>query len=305
MKKYLVFLLFLFVLVAGSPFAWAAGGYSWTQADADEYRLMFDGKWVGGYRVSDNAFYPRFGPYQWGEASPLPPGVYSPVKSDCPCCGDDCRCGSGKPCNKPSCPCVLKSGTIESDGTVNYGLDREHFPLKRQRTYRGREVSKGELLRIIGGKGTLKDDSKLLCLTVFGDKSSNDQVLADLGRDPHLAPWKGLIKVQFYDSSEWVAGQGGFAFPSIYIQTPEGKVLHRQDSYRGPELLAEAIGKAEALYEPNPVYRKEDDPDLNKPAVPLPSLDDLEKKLAALPNWAWLLVGGGVVFVITRQEQPK
>lgn len=311
MKTCIFFLLAIVVLVISSPFALADGRYTWQQADADEYRLMLDGKWVGGYRVSDAAFYPRFGPFKWGEKSPLPPGVSAPVavKSDhCPCCGEDCQCGQGKPCGKPSCPCVLDAGHVEADGTANYGIETDELNKAPRRTYRGREVTKKELLSIIqrGGKGngTLVDDSKLLCLTILGDKATDATVLADLDRDPHLTPWKGRIKVQHYDASNWVPSHGGFAFPSIYIQTPDGKVLHRQEGYRGPELLAEALAKAQDLYEPNPAYRKEDDPDLNKPALPsLPGLDDLDKKLAALPNWAWLLIGGGVVFVVTRQEQ--
>jgi hypothetical protein len=122
----------------------------------------------------------------------------------------------------------------------------------------------------------LPDDSALLRLTVIGDTTG--KVVSDLNTAAELSAWRGKLLVQSYPLGHALIS--GVGFPSgfqIVIQSPSGKVLHRQSSYTGPAQLATALRKSDPNYDPSK------DPDLTKPApTPAPS------PLAAtnLPGWA-------------------
>src|SRR5262249_5494651 len=101
----------------------------------------------------------------------------------------------------------------------------------------GRDVSRQEVLEALGGPGG-HDDSDQLYVTVIGGEADRRQVLDDLDSAPPLAPWKGRLKVHGYEPAHWAVQDAGFKTdgrPTIYVQAPDGKVLHRQDEYRGPE----------------------------------------------------------------------
>ena len=68
--------------------------------------------------------------------------------------------------------------------------------------------------------------------------------------------------------------------PTIYVQAPDGKVLHRQDDYQGgaPE-LAEAIRRIDPNYDPKKDF------DLRK-------LLRIPNPLSKVPVAAWLLAAG-------------
>ncbi len=143
----------------------------------------------------------------------------------------------------------------------------------------GKEVSKAEILQAIG-KPPLPNDSQWLCLTVIGPEAARKQVVNDLASASALAAWKDKIKVQDYPPDHWAVRDAGFQCdgnPTLYCQAPDGKVLHRQDDYRGPEALAEVLRRAD------PAYRPEKDPDLNR-------------SLAGVPPWLW--VGGAILLVL-------
>jgi hypothetical protein len=123
------------------------------------------------------------------------------------------------------------------------------------------------------------DDRDQLCVTVIGEEVNRRQVLDDLDRAPALTPWKGRLKIHGYEPTHWAVQDAGFKTdgrPTIYVQAPDGKVLHRQDEYRGPEALAEVLRKADPRYQPA------NDPDLNR-------------DLAGVPLPVWL---GGAVLVV-------
>jgi hypothetical protein len=63
-------------------------------------------------------------------------------------------------------------------------------------------------------------------------------------------------RIYLYVSGRQVGGYDGER-----DQAPDGAAKHRQDDYRGPEKLAEAIRRAD------PNYRPERDPDLNRPTL--------------------------------------
>jgi hypothetical protein len=135
------------------------------------------------------------------------------------------------------------------------------------------------MLEAIGNAG-VRDDSDQLFLTIIGGESERRQVLADLGGAPVLAEWKGRLKVHDYEPAHWAVKDAGFKTdgrPTIYVQAPDGKVLHRQDDYRGAAALAEALRKAD------PRYRADEDPDLNR-------------KLAGVPLPVW--IGAALVLVL-------
>jgi hypothetical protein len=218
-------------------------GYEWRFFDDDEDQIALwrDGRQFGNYRYSTREFFPLLAPGTWGDACPPP---YPP-----PAAG-------------------VSPAQVEPDGTVNFGLDRKRLSANGKHFVNGREVSKEELLQALGPP-RLPDDSKWLCLTIIGSETARKQVLSDLKTSPLLAPWKDRIKVQDYPPDHWAVKDAGFVTsgrPTIYCQAADGKVLHRQDDYRGAQALAEVLRKADPMYQP------EKDPDLNKTLsnVPLP-----------------------------------
>jgi hypothetical protein len=135
------------------------------------------------------------------------------------------------------------------------------------------------------------DDAKRLRLTVIGSEPARKQVLQDLASHPALAGLADRLVVQGYDPTAWAVKDYGFVTtgsPTICLQAPDGTVLHRQDTYRGPERLAEAIRRADPSYDPKR------DPDLNRPTSPLnlPQLPPLALIAAGLLG-AYLLLPRG------------
>lgn len=279
MSRYVV-LVILAVLLLVSP---AQAAYEWRQCDAGEWTLWRDGLQIGNYLVAEGKYYPRTAPGQWDNPCPLPAGVIPPPgvkpkakpKAFCPCCGDECDCAV-KPCGKPGCHCVLSAGKVEADGTVNFGLDVDEIH-RGKHILNGKEVTKEKLFEAIG-KTDFPDDSKQLALTVIGPEVERKRVTDDLESSPSLAPWKGKVKIQSYDPSDWAVSPGFVTAgqPTIYCQGADGTVLFRQDSYAGPEALATALREADKNYNP----QKDHDP---------------LKPLGVHPI---LLIGGGILLIL-------
>ncbi len=252
----------LFIPFALLAFAAAAtAGYEWRffPDDKDELVLWKDGVQLGNYRVSERKYYPHLAPGVWGAPCPPP---YPPPQD------------------------VVTPGKIESDGIINFGLDRTRVNPTGKHLLDGKEVSKEELLQALG-QPRLPDDSQWPSLTIIGPEMARKKVLSDLRSSPILAPWKERIKVQDYPPDHWAVKDAGFVTagqPTIYCQAPDGKVLHRQDEYRGPQALAEVLRKAD------PAYQPERDPDLNK-------------SLSSVPLWVWL--GGGILLALLWKGEHK
>lgn len=187
-----------------------------------------------------------------------------------------CACNKGCRCDAGLCQC--KSGYLCSDDCTcagektaaprqDFGCLWEPNSKKSERVFLTdqhgtRELSKAQAREAI--QNGVPDDRHKLRLTVIGTEVERKRVLAD------LAPWQDKLLVQAYEPTHWAVRDAGFSTkgsPTIYVQGPDGTVLHRQDDYNdGAAGLATAIRKAD------PNYRPEKDPDLRKtPAPPQPS----------------------------------
>jgi len=190
----------------------------------------------------------------------------------------ECVCKEGK-CECADCPrsCVAVANKFQTkvneqicnesnackivDGGIpNFGMDW-HADGKEKYILSGQEVNKSHAFSAISGDTGVPDDSKMQRLVVLGSLQARQKVLADLAADSNLTPFKGKMVTQSYDPSHWHVKDAGYIAkvdPTIYITSPEGKVIHRQDGYEGPAKLSQAIRKADPSYDPTK------DKDLNK-----------------------------------------
>ncbi|GAB6166152.1 hypothetical protein JCM19992_21520 [Thermostilla marina] len=186
---------------------------------------------------------------------------------------------------------------VEQDGMQNFGIDRSGLNGSgaERITLGGRQISRSEATRILQSAG-LADDSTKLRLTVIGTESDRRRVLDDL-KGP-LADIAAECLVQDYPPDHWAVTKAGFhtaGKPTIYVQAPDGRVLHRQDDYTdGAEGLRRAF---ERLRRPDPNYRPDKDRDLRRPAAGLLArlLDLLSRPFRVILSW---LLAAGVVFVL-------
>lgn len=191
----------------------------------------------------------------------------------------------------------------DPEGT-NYGLDWSKVGNDGE-TYRvnGLEVSSREAKKVLVQGGTLPDDSKRLRVTIIGPQPARQQVLSDL-QSPAGLQWKDHIVVQDYDPIHWAVARAGFVTggnPTVYVQAPDGKVLHRQDLYQPGDLFT-ALRRADPLYNPST------DPDLKKTPVTPSSPSSvsgiwttLKGLLKDIP--VVLIVLGGILMFLILQER--
>jgi len=185
---------------------------------------------------------------------------------------------------------------VEQDGVQNFGIDRSGLNGSAERiTLDGREITRSEAAQILQA-GSLHDDSGKLRLTVIGTEADRRRVLDDL-KGP-LADMASQCLVQDYSPDHWAVARAGFyttGKPTIYVQAPDGKVLHRQDDYMdGAEGLRLAF---EQLRKPDPDYRPDKDPDLRRPVRGLLSrvFEFLMHPFRTILSW---LLAAGVAFIL-------
>lgn len=194
-----------------------------------------------------------------------PVGATKPATSErpkqCLCKADACEC--------KDCPsdCLLATtpvfAALPDEERLNYGMDWRGGADKEKCRLSGVETTKDRCIQAISA-ADIPDDSRMTRVTVIGTESERAAVLKDLEQSPELAPYRGKMVVQAYDPSHWHVRDAGFktdGHPTIYAQQPDGKVLHRQDSYDGPARLAQALRRIDSAYDPAK------DPDLSKPTV--------------------------------------
>jgi hypothetical protein len=215
-----------------------------------------------------------------------------PWDADTGAWGAACTPPVAVPAGAPAGACAWCQEAPEDPVRLNFGLNPDKLLHDGEERYsvNGRPVTRDRVREALEAGG-LEDDSKKLRLTLIGPEADRKQVLADLEAHPSLRPLRPGLLVQAYPPDHWAVKDAGFLTtgkPTIYVQAPSGKVLHRQDGYRGPEKMAEAIRKAD------PNYNPARDPDLNRQVTPpVPDID-----LSKLPRWAWTLAGGAGVLLL-------
>ena len=189
------------------------------------------------------------------------------------CCGDgihtDCHCGSDSRCH-PLCTCG-RSGQADL-AKRNFGVSTDKIAKNEVYSVNGRIVTQP-------AGPPIPDDSGKLHLTIIGSDSERRRVLEDLATAPELAQFRERFLVQDYPPDHWAVALCGFytaGHPTIYLQQPSGKVLHRQDDYDGPQRFAEALRKGSNTYDANR------DPDLR-----VATFD-----LSHIPTPAYVLLAG-------------
>lgn len=294
MKPYALAIL---VLLTGAASAWCQ--HRWVYQPTEPYCVyLYEGDtcrgawyWEYGFRSYDPLT------RRWADAyttSPVEVPVQPAVAAKNPCgcnphctCDQNCNCADApKPC---SCCCTCKKKKEQANAKIiNYGVDVEKLTAARfGYKINGRQASREEVLDLI--QNGIPDDRHKLRLTIIGSEEECRRVLDDLEKHPELAACKNLVLVQSYRPTHWAVRDVGFVttgHPTIYLQAPDGRVLHRQDDYQGgAERLSLAIRKAD------PSYRPDKDPDLTKPAIiPFP---------ISFAGWMeWVIVGAAILFVL-------
>ena len=184
----------------------------------------------------------------------------------------------GPACDPPLPPPARPAAKSEASlaAEENYGIDREKWSREPRRA---------------AGARVPPDDARKARLTVIGGEAERRAVLSDLEAEPDLRGLRERVAVQAYPPDHWAVARCGFKTdgrPTIYLQAPDGRVLHRQDDYAGGAgRLAEAIRKADPSYDP----RK--DPDLTRPKAPDSSFDP-----ARWPAWGWALGGAAALWLL-------
>lgn len=143
----------------------------------------------------------------------------------------------------------------------NFGLDLAKLKAADDApTYKhsGKPVSREAAMDILA-KG-LPNDGDKLWLTLIGSDDDRKRTEADLPADV-----KDRVKLSSFKPDSWQV-QPGFVTtgsPTLYLQAPAGKVLHRQDDYKAGDF--QAIRKAVAGYD------SKKDLDVRAPALPSPA----------------------------------
>jgi hypothetical protein len=156
------------------------------------------------------------------------------------------------------------------DAETNFGVERAQLQGGERYTLNGQPITREQLWQALGASRStnVPDDTGLRRLTVIGEKTLRERVLHDLDSHTALARWRGKLLAHGYEPTHWHVSRVGFVTtgkPTIYVQSSNGIVLHRQDDYDDG-----AEGLATALRRTDPDYRPEADVDQRRPPAPAP-----------------------------------
>lgn len=213
---------------------------------ADQWGVYLHGRQVGTFDAAGR----KFRPYdektdRWGDEVGLDPVTWAAAGA--------CKC--------VKCKCA--EDPVVGQSWQEHGVDEGKLRKSRY-VVNGREVSQGEAHRAVGD--AIPDESKKLTVTLIGSKAERDKVAADLRTlDPATAARVNVWSVppDHHSLKDTETGQvvgKTDGHPTVYVQAPDGKVLHRQDD---AVQAVEAVRKAVKGYDPAK------DPDLRKPSHPV------------------------------------
>ena len=257
-----------------------ASRFTWVRLpDCAQFALFKDGVQQGNYDFESKIYRPFRAPDQWGDiAEPPTTPPATPTTGQ-------------KTETKPVTVSEIPGCTLDDDGKPNFGVltdPREGRDAEPRYQVNGKEATRSDVLQAFENQAT--DQSSKLRLTVIGPRHARQIVLEDLKRTPDLQHMVKDFLLKDYDPNDWEVARSGFftkGAPTIYVQAPSGKVLHRQDSYQGADDLASVLRKANAL------YKAEADPNLSKAVV---------LGLFGIPLEVWIVIGIVLFFVIPRKD---
>jgi hypothetical protein len=262
----------------GQPIQLTAPTYKWVPVpNVTQYALYKGNEQIGNYDYERKLYCPFRGNSEWGEPTEPPtppPATPTPEKK--------VDLGTKK--------AEMPGSTIDENGVQNFGVmpDPKHGDDPEPKyQVNGKEATKDQVIQAFEGQAT--DQSTKLRLTVIGPRQARQVVLEDLKHTPNLQSVVSNFLLKDYDPSDWEVARSGFytkGSPTIYVQAPSGKVLHRQDTYNGAEELAGVLRKA------NEQYKPEADPNLSKAAV---------LGLFGIPLEAWIVIAIVLFFVVPRK----
>lgn len=162
-------------------------------------------------------------------------------------------------------------------------------PLFRQQFDKEHGVDRSKLqpTQRTGDAVDIPDDSKKLRVSIIGTKEQRKPVVDAVKDEANIVVWQ--CEPDHWSLTDTETGKRIFrtdGTPTVYVQAPDGKVLHRQDD--GREIVG-AIRKA------SKGYQSDLDPDLRKPVAP-PATPIAPSSLPAL------VVFGGIVFAMFRHK---
>lgn len=275
-------------------------GYRWHLSPSGKQWNLSDGsRWVGAFVLDEQRYYRLDGNQYVDGTAPcgLPDGAaQKPMPAapkECNCC-QGCKCGKACACKlgakrcSPDCKCGALEARAEMPlgGVPNFGVNESKLGEGPAYILNGRKSTRDEVIDRLMGEGKIPDDSQLPRITIIGSEADRKKVRDDLKSHPALAPFRGKFVTKDYAPDAWEVSCGFFAggAPSIYVQTPGGKNLHRQDDYRdGAEGLAMALRKVDPSYQPakDPDLRKS--PDITSIATATPTI-----ALAGVSGLVWI-----------------
>jgi hypothetical protein len=121
----------------------------------------------------------------------------------------------------------------------NFGLDRFRIPVWESIVKDGERISPAEYRAALE---KVPDDKDVPWLVVIGSKEKREAVLQAWNASQGAGKEKLAVRVWSVPPDHWslkdlATGRPAFKVegePTIYLQAPDGRVLHRQDDYRGP-----------------------------------------------------------------------
>ena len=137
----------------------------------------------------------------------------------------------------------LPANLLRKPEITNFGVNRLTPHTRERYIINGIDATGEEALQALQEKN-VPNDKSLLRLTIIGPEALRKQVRSDIENHPSLTCFSEKYLVQDYAPENWAVKQGFFTEgkPTIYLQLPSGKVLHRQDDYAdGAAGLATAL----------------------------------------------------------------
>lgn len=218
-----------------------------------------------------------------------------PCSDGCTCgcnAGKDCVCGGNKNIE------IKKIGAVPDWMTQGIKVSEKN-PLDGKEVFQINETkcSKDRLLQTLNSN-TLVDDSKLWRLVVVGnDANKRTEVVKALETDKELETWKGKLVTYSNTPNHWhmsgyVTSAGD---PTIYIVTPQGKVLRKPFAWKDSKSLAMELTKADPSYK---------EPENSNPIVPNIS-NPLPNIVEGFKYWGWVLLSFVLLGYIVYTKQKE